>query len=350
MDAVFAESNRASHIHHIMAKTPTRTKIGAKPPTAAALARIVAELQNIEDGAGDGVVEPARGGSLKVSHLGKILFPKVGVTKGEVMRYYTSVWPYLHAVLDDRPLSLKRFPEGVDGEFFFQQKAPPNTPDAVRVESVQGVKGDVQQRIVGGSLGTTLYCTQIGAFECNPWNVRVGSLENPDFTVIDLDPGSKSPFSRVVEVALWVKEALDFLGLRAGLKTSGATGLHIVIPLPAGVDDTVAQRVPKFVAEAVASAHPKSATVVRPLKERGNSRIYVDFGQNARGKTVASAYSVRARPDATVSTPLEWDELQPGLDPRDFTVRTLPERLKRVGDIRKAAMKKPNSVRIVTTL
>lgn len=321
-----------------------------RAPSAAALKKIIAQLQDIENDAGDGMVQLAPGSSLKVSSLAKIFFPKPKITKGEVMRYYTSVWPYLRPVLNDRPLSLKRFPDGVNGEFFFQQKAPPNPPDVLRVETITGSGGDKQQRVVGGTLGTTLYCTQIGAFECNPWNTRVRTIDEPDFTVIDLDPGPRSPFARVIEVALWVKEALDFLGLHAGLKTSGATGLHIVIPLPRGSTDTIAVRVPRLIAESVAGAHPKSATVVRPLKERGTSRIYVDFGQNAPGKTVASAYSVRARPEATVSAPLTWDELAPGLDPRDFTVRTLPVRLGRVGDLWAAAMKTPNPARIVTTL
>jgi bifunctional non-homologous end joining protein LigD len=314
------------------------------------IARIIAGLRAIEDDSGDGSVQLARDASLKVSSLGRILFPESGVTKGEVMRYYTNVWPYLHAVLADRPLSLKRFPDGITGEFFFQQKAPANPPAVLRVETVVGAGGDAQERIIGGSLGTTLYCTQIGAFECNPWNARVGTLKHPDFTVIDLDPGTRSPFQRLVEVALWVKEALDYLGLHAALKTSGATGLHIVIPLPPRSDESVAERVPRVIAEAVAGAHPRSATVVRPLKERGNSRIYVDFGQNARGKTVAAAYGVRARPGATVSTPLEWTELSPDLDPRNYTIRTLQARLASVGDIWGAAMKKPNSARIVTTM
>jgi bifunctional non-homologous end joining protein LigD len=312
--------------------------------------RIIAQLQEIEEGGGDGMVRLEPGQSLKVSSLDKVFFAKPAVTKGEVMRYYTSVWPFLRKVLADRPLSLKRFPDGASGPFFFQQKAPPNAPDVVRVETVTGAGGDEQHRIIGGSLGTTLYCTQIGAFECNPWNARIGSIEHPDFTVIDLDPGTRSPFARVIEVALWVKEALDFLGLHAGVKTSGATGLHIVIPLPPGCAESVAERVPRLIAEAVASAHPRSATVVRPVKERGTSKIYVDFGQNARGKTIASAYSVRARPEAPVSAPLDWAELKPGLDPRVFTVRTLLKRLSAIGDLWGPAMAKRNPVRIVNTL
>ncbi len=343
----------ASNVHKAKPKKAARASTRSapsKPLSASALDRIVAELDAIEKGSGDGTVQLERGRSLKVSSLDKILFPKPKVTKGDVMRYYTSVWPYLHKVIADRPLSLKRFPDGVTGEFFFQQKAPANAPDVVRVETVTSVGGESQQRVIGGSLGTTLYCTQIGAFECNPWNARTQSLENPDFTVIDLDPGSKSPFERVIEVALWVKEALDHLGLHAGVKTSGATGIHIVIPLPPKSTDAVAERVPQLIAQAVAGAHPRSATIVRPINERGTSKIYVDFGQNARGKTVAAAYGVRARPEATVSAPLEWEELAPSLEPRDFTVRTMPDRLARVGDLWWAAMKKPNPGRIVTTL
>jgi len=318
--------------------------------TAAALKKIITQLESIEHDSGDGVVNLSRNSALDVSKLDKVFFPKPKVTKGEVMRYYANVWPYLQPALADRPLSLKRFPDGVNGEFFFQQKAPPNPPDVVRVEPIPSASRDTLQRIIGGTLGTTLYCTQIGAFECNPWNVRVESLDNPDFTVIDLDPGARSPFTRVVEVALWIKEALDHLGLHAGIKTSGATGLHVVLPLPPGTLSDAAGRIPRLIAEAVADAHPRSATTVRPIKERGQSKIYVDFGQNSRGKTVACAYSVRARPDASVSTPLRWTELEPDLDPRNFTVRTLPARLKKVGDLWTAAMKKPNPARIVTTL
>ena len=332
-------------------KATSRTRsAGPAATSTAALRKITDQLQSIEDEDGDGVIQLGRDGSLKVSSLAKIFFPKPKVTKGEVMRYYTSVWPYLRTVLADRPLSLKRFPDGVAGKFFFQQKAPPNPPDVVRVESIKSPAGEIQQRIIGGTLGTTLYCTQIGAFECNPWNVRVGSLGNPDFTVIDLDPGPKSPFARVIEVALWVREALDHLGLHAGVKTSGATGIHIVIPLPPNSTNAVAERVPRLIAEAVAGAHPRSATVVRPINERGNTKIYVDFGQNARGKTIAAAYGVRARPEATVSAPLGWDELTTDLDPRDFTVRTMAARIKKVGDLWGPAMKKPNPARIVTTL
>ena len=190
--------------------------------------RTVAQLEELQRSGKDGDVALPGRVKLHVSSLDKVWFPKTrrsgaltkGETKGDVMRYYARVAPYILPALKDRPLSLKRFPNGIEGEFFFQQKAPPNPPAGVRVETVESERGEKQERLIGGSLSTLLYCTQIGAFECNPWNARVQSLEHPDFTVIDLDPGPKAPFRRVVEIALWVKEALDHLGLHGVAKTS----------------------------------------------------------------------------------------------------------------------------------
>lgn len=312
--------------------------------------RTVTQLDELQRSGDDGQVALPGRVKLHVSSLDKVWFPKARLTKGDVMRYYARVASYILPALKDRPLSLKRFPNGIDGEFFFQQKAPPNPPAGVRVETVENERGEEQERLVGGSLATLLYCTQIGAFECNPWNARVQSLEHSDFTVIDLDPGPKAPFRRVVEIALWVKEALDHLGLHGVAKTSGATGMHIVLPLPRNSSEAVAERVAQVVATAVAGAHPKAATVERSIAARGETRVYVDFGQNSRGKTVAAAYGVRARPGATVSTPLRWEELTPELDPRAFTIETVPDRLARVGDLYAAAMKKPNPARLVTDL
>ena len=314
--------------------------------------RTVAQLDELQRAGKDGDVALPGRVKLHVSSLDKVWFPKTkrsgALTKGDVMRYYARVAPYILPALKDRPLSLKRFPNGIEGEFFFQQKAPPNPPAGVRVETVESERGEKQERLIGGSLSTLLYCTQIGAFECNPWNARVQSLEHPDFTVIDLDPGPKAPFRRVVEIALWVKEALDHLGLHGVAKTSGATGMHIVLPLPRSSTESTAERVAQVVATAVAGAHPKAATVERSIAARGDAKVYVDFGQNSRGKTVAAAYGVRARAGATVSTPLHWDELTPDLDPGDFTIETVPARIAQFGDLYGTAMKKANPAKLVT--
>ena len=161
--------------------------------------------------------------------------------------------------------------------------------------------------------------------------------------MIDLDPGPRAKFDRVVEVATFVKEELDRLGLKAAIKTSGASGLHIFLPLPARTSNESALLVAQIVATRVALAHPKEATVERTVAERPKSTVYVDYLQNVLGKSVAAAYAVRARPGATVSTPLNWNELTTSLDPRDFTIETVPERFERVGDLWSPALKSRNS-------
>lgn len=312
--------------------------------------RIVAQLDALQEAGEDGEIALPGRGRVHVSSLSKVWFPGSKLTKGDVMRYYARVSPYLLPVVKDRPLSLKRFPNGVGGEFFFQQKAPATAPPGVRVETIESERGEKQERVIGGSLATLLYCTQIGAFECNPWNARVQSLEHPDFTIIDLDPGPKASYKRVVEIAHWVKEALDQLGLHGIAKTSGATGMHIVLPLPRNSSEATAERVARVVATAVAGAHSRVATVERSISARGESQVYVDFGQNSRGKTVAAAYGVRAREGATVSTPLQWKELDSDLDPGAFTIETVPARIARLGDLYGTAMKKPNPGKLVTEL
>lgn len=291
-----------------------------------------------------------RGKTLHLSHLQKVFFPNVGVTKGDLLHYYTWVSPSLLPLLRDRALALKRFPNGVGGKSFFQQKAPPDPPSAVRVETIISESGEPQHRLIGGALATLLYCVQLGVIEMNPWNARVQSLETLDYTVIDLDPGPSAPFTRVVETARWVKEALDQYGLRAAIKTSGATGIHIFIPLPAKASERTAERVAERIARTVVEAHPRETTVQRPIKSRGGSKVYVDYGQNSRGKTVAAAYSVRPTSHATVSTPLAWEELTPSLTPDAFTVATLPDRVGRLGDLWASSMRIRNSDRVVTNL
>jgi bifunctional non-homologous end joining protein LigD len=244
----------------------------------------------------------------------------------------------------DRPLVMKRFPNGVGGKTFYQQKAPADPPASVRVEVVSDEGLTPQPRLIGGDLATLLYLVQLGAISVDPWHSRVQSVQMADYSIIDLDPGPRAQFKRVIDVAHAVKDVLDQLGLHAIPKTSGATGLHIVLPLPAGVPNEGARTVAELVATVVAERYPKLATVERWVKSRPASAIYVDYLQNIRGKTVAGVYSVRARPTPTVSTPLHWDEVTSGLDPRDFTIDTVPERVSRVGDLWGAAMKKPNSL------
>jgi bifunctional non-homologous end joining protein LigD len=318
-------------------------KQGTRKAPAGVPHAIIEHLRELEQAGEDGTIELPTG-ALDVSNLGKVFFPKTKTTKGDVMRFYAQIAPMLLPAIEDRPLVMKRFPNGVGGKAFYQQKAPTDPPPAVRVEVVSDEGLTPQPRLIGGDLATLLYLVQLGAISVDPWHSRVQSVQMADYSIIDLDPGPRAQFKRVIDVAHAVKDVLDQLGLHAIPKTSGATGLHIVLPLPAGVPNEGARTVAELVATVVAERYPKLATVERWVKSRPASAIYVDYLQNIRGKTVAGVYSVRAQPIPSVSTPLHWDEVTSGLDPRDFTIDTLPERLRRVGDLWAAGMKKPNSL------
>ena len=305
---------------------------------------VVAQIDEIRGESGSGKLEIERGVSLDVSNLNKVFFPKKKLTKGDLLHYYATIAEFILPVMADRPLVLKRFPNGVTGPSFFQQNAG-ETPEVVRTETIHTQGGSTNIRFVGGDLATLLYTIQLGAVSVDPWHSRVQSLDNADYTIIDLDPGPRAPFSRVVEVARWAKEVMDNLGLNGALKTSGSSGLHIYIPLPPKTPNEAATLVAQIVATRVAEDHPKVATIERFVKARGATQVYVDYLQNIIGKTVAGAYSARAKPDATVSTPLEWDELTEDLDPREFTIETAPARFAEVGDIWNTQMKKKNSLR-----
>ena len=260
------------------------------------------------------------------------------------MRFYARIAPFLLPAIADRPLVMKRFPNGVLGKAFYQQRAPAERPDSVRVEPVSDDGLTTQERIIGGDLATLLYVAQLGAISIDPWHSRVQSVRYADYSIIDLDPGPRVRFPRVVEVAQAVKEALDELGLHAVPKTSGASGLHIVLPLAPKVPNDGARMVAELVARRVAERHPKIATVERWVKARPSGTVYVDFLQNIRGKTVAGVYSVRAQPRPTVATPLTWNEVTDELDPLAFTIDTVLARMDTVGDLWKTGMKTPNSL------
>ena len=330
----------AKKVVRASAKLPAKKKSVARKSASRSVEQQLAEIER--DG-GDGTVAIARGAELKVSSLGKIYFPDDEFSKGDVMRYYAHVAKLILPVIADRPLVLKRTPEGISGETFFQQKPPEHAPSVVRIENVVSDEGVSQPRITGGDLATLLYTVQIGCISVDPWLSRIGSLDAMDYAILDLDPGPRATFDRAMEVALWVKEELDARGLRAALKTSGSRGLHIAIPLPLRIPYETGVLLAQLIATRVATAHPRDATVERSVKARPPAAIYVDYLQNVKGKSVAGAYCVRAKPGATVSTPLDWKELRAGLDLRGFTIETVPARVVKLGDIWGSALKQRNS-------
>ena len=323
--------------------TGTRARTPRAKPSAS-VTSLVAQLDAIEHDGGDGTLNWGDGASLTVSSLGKVFFPRDGITKGDVMRYYAHVEEAILPVMRDRPLVLKRYPDGIDGQSFYQQKAPDRVPPSVRAETIRNEQGEQQRRLIGGNIATLLYTVQLGVISVDPWHSRVPKLELADFTILDLDPGPKASFSRVVEVAKLVQEELEGLSLTAVPKTSGSSGMHIVVPIHPGVSDETAVLAAQLIATRVASRAPSIATIERSVNARPAGTVYVDYLQNIRAKTVAAAYSVRAKPGATVSTPLDWKEVDKALDPRDFTIETVPNRLRRRGDIWARVMKKGNSM------
>ncbi len=318
-----------------------------RPRAARDAERVAQQLQEMEDDNGEGTLTLPTG-TLDVSNLDKIFFPKTKHTKGDVMRFYARMSPYLLPAIAGRPLVMKRFPNGVTGKAFYQQKAPDVAPPLVRIEPVSDEGLTTQNRIIGGDLATLLYVVQLGAISIDPWHSRTESIQFADYAIIDLDPGPRATFERVIEVARAVKLSLDRFGLHAVPKTSGASGLHIVLPLGPHVPNDGARMIAELVATDVAERYPKIATIERAVKARPPASVYVDFLQNIRGKTVAGVYSVRAQPTPTVSTPLEWSEIDDDLDPEDFTIDNVAERVRKVGDLWAKGMKKPNSLKGVT--
>jgi bifunctional non-homologous end joining protein LigD len=233
--------------------------------------------------------------------------------------------------LRDRPLVLTRYPDGIGGKSFYQKDAPAWAPAWVRrVRVASPHAGRAIEYFVVDDVETLRYVANTGTIPLHPWASRVGSLDRPDWCVLDLDPKG-APFADVVAVARTLRSILDGLELPSYVKTSGATGLHILLPLGARYTYDEARAFARLLATLAVESRPDIATIARLLRTRGG-KVYVDFGQNASGQTIVAPFSVRPLPGAPVSCPLRWDEVGPGLDPRRFTIATMPARLEKVGD------------------
>ncbi|MEZ5289930.1 MAG: DNA ligase D [Vicinamibacterales bacterium] len=305
-----------------------RDPLAAWAPTADA---IVAQLDDLQARRKNGRVALPDGDTLEVTNLDKVFWPDGRRTKGDLLRYYTRIAPVLLPVVADRPLVMKRLPNGVDGQSFYQHRAPEPVPPGVRIETLPD--DDVPARLVGGSLTTLLYMAQLAAISMDPFFSTVGALHTPDQVAIDLDPQPGATFDRILEVARWVHEILDRIGVPGVPKTSGSEGLHIFIPLRPGTPYQAGMLFCQIVATMVATAHPAVATVERTVGKRRPGTIYVDYLQNIEGKTLACAYSARASAFAGVSTPLTWDEVHADIRPEMFTLDTVVPRVQRVGDL-----------------
>jgi bifunctional non-homologous end joining protein LigD len=268
---------------------------------------------------------------LKPTNVNKIFWPAEGYTKGDLIAYYERVAPLMLPYLRDRPLVLTRFPDGITGKSFYQKDAPEFAPAWVRTERIysKDTERDIAYLVVD-DLDMLRYVANSGAIPVHLWASRIPSIERPDWLVLDLDPKG-APFTDVVAVALALRRILDGLELPSYVKTSGATGLHILLPLGARYTYEQARTFARLLAVLGVEAVPAISTVARPLRARGG-KVYIDFGQNGHGQTIVAPYSLRPLPGAPASCPLEWREVTPRLDPARFTLKTLPARFEKMAD------------------
>jgi bifunctional non-homologous end joining protein LigD len=277
-----------------------------------------------------------------LTHPERIYWPGEGYTKGELVRFYYEVADYILPYLKDRPLIMKRYPAGIGGTFFHQHDVN-EAPSFVRTVplEVEDGGGHEVDYIVGDNLATLLYMANLGAIERHPWHSRVAKLEHPDWLVFDLDPGEGVEFTTICDVAVTTRDVLARVGLDSYPKTSGSRGIHVYVPVePVYEYDRIAE-LAEQVAGVVAREQSGVATVERSKRKRGEGMIYVDHMQNARGKSVVAPYSVRPKPGATVSAPLEWKEVERRkIRTSDFHIKNMLRRVERKGDLFAAVLKK----------
>ncbi len=288
---------------------------------------------------------------LKTTNRTKIFFPDEGITKGDVIDYYEQMGDLIIPYLKDRPESLFRTPNGINQKGFFQKDAGDEAPSWVKHIPLysDSVKKDIDY-ILCNDKATLLYLANLGCIEINPWHSRVKSLNNPDYMIIDIDPSDNNTFDQVIEAANVVKSILDKAGAFSICKTSGASGLHVYVPLGKKYDYDHAKDFANLVCMMANQLIPEFTTLERSLSKRSKDKIYMDYLQNRKGQTIACVYSLRPKKGATVSTPLDWREVKKGLTPKDFTIKTIPERLKKTGDLFAPILDSKNAVDLAKCL
>ena len=271
------------------------------------------------------------GHEVKLTNLDKLIWPE-GLTKAHLVKYYREIVPYILPYLYNRPLVMKRYPDGVVGESFYQKECPEYAPDWIIRYPVEHSE-KVVNYIICNDIATLVWLANQGCLEMHPWLSRIENIECPDIAVMDLDPSEGVSFNDVLKIALLVKEALDQFNLQSYPKTSGATGLHIFVPIkPVYAYQTVTKAM-QYVAELIVKINPEQATVERKVVQR-KGKVYLDYLQNGRGKTMAFPYSLRPLPGAPVSTPLYWEEAESmNIAPDAFSIYNIISRIEEIGDI-----------------
>ena len=280
------------------------------------------------------------GKTVKLTNLAKPFWKEEGITKGDLLRYYASVAPVLLPHLRDRAMVMKRYPNGARGKCFFMKRAPEPRPEWVQTCAIEHKSGSVIDFPMVQDLPTLLWLVNLGCIDLNPWYARCDDVDRPDHLVMDLDPVPGASFRHVLDAALLVRDGLVALGMAPLVKTTGSKGVHLYVPIVRGPTQKQVWTFAKAFAQALAAKFPKQLTAEYRIALRPKGRVLVDYNQNAWGRTLASIYSPRPKPRATVSTPLTWKEVEEGIELTDFRLDNVPERVRRLGDLWKPLLAK----------
>ena len=270
---------------------------------------------------------------VRLTNLRKPFWPTLGITKGALIQYYVDVASVLLPHIADRAMVMKRYPHGADGPFFFMKRAPTPRPAWIRTCRIVHDSGNVIDFPVIDDVPSLMWVINLGCIDLNQWYARCDDVNSPDYVHFDLDPGEGATFAQVRECGLLVRDALQVLGMKPLVKTSGSKGLHVYVPIVRGPVQKDVWTFAKALAVELAARSPLLMTSEYRVAKRPRGRVLVDYNQNAWGRTLASIYSVRPRPRATVSTPLTWDEVAAGADIDDFRMDNVRERIARTGDL-----------------
>jgi bifunctional non-homologous end joining protein LigD len=273
------------------------------------------------------------GKEVRLTNLAKPFWPERGITKGHLLQYYADVAPVLLPHISDRAMVMKRYPHGAAGEFFFMKRAPTPRPSWIRTCSIEHDSGNVIDFPVIDDVASLLWVINLGCIDLNQWYARCDDIDRPDYVHFDLDPGDGVTFARVRETALIVRDALESLGMHPLVKTSGSKGIHVYVPIVRGPVQKTVWTFAKALAIELAGRNPQLMTSAYKREKRPPGRVLVDYNQNRWGSTLASVYSVRPQPLATVSTPVTWDEIAAGVKIEDFRLDNVRQRIEKVGDL-----------------
>jgi bifunctional non-homologous end joining protein LigD len=283
--------------------------------------------------AGPVVVKVAPGREVRLTNLRKPFWPALGITKGDLLQYYADVSPVLLPHLRDRAMVMKRYPHGAEGDFFFMKRAPEPRPDWIQTCAIDhGSQGVIHFPLIQ-DLAALLWVINLGCIDLNPWYARCDETDRPDFLHFDLDPVEGATFARVRETALVVRDALETLAMPSYAKTTGSKGIHVYVPIVRGPRQKEVWELAKALAFTLAERNPRLITAEYTIAKRPKGHVLVDYNQNAWGRTLASIYSVRPRPRASVSTPVTWTEVERGVEIDDFRLDNVPARVAEVGDL-----------------